>query len=103
MSIIFGIMKEEHDRLLEAEEVYHKSVEKAVRGAPRLKRIGKRDYLYLEHREGKKVVYDYIGPAESEKAKKIMDEVKQRRKDMESLKKIKKDLEDVKKVLRGKI
>jgi hypothetical protein len=103
MSIIFGIMKEEYDRLIEAEEAYRKSVEKAVPGAPRIKHIGNRDYLYLERREGKKVIDKYIGPADSEKAKAIMNEINQRRKDMESLKRIKKDLKDVKKVLRGKI
>jgi hypothetical protein len=103
MSIIFHIMKEEHERLIEAESVYRKSVGKAVQGAPRIKHIGNKDYLYLEKREGQKVVYDYVGPVDSEKSVKIIDIIKQRRKDQESLKKIRNDLKDVKKVLRGKI
>jgi hypothetical protein len=103
MSIIFHIMKEEHDRLIEAESVYRKSVEKAVQGAPRIKHIGNKNYLYLEKREGQKVVYDYVGPADSEQAAKILDVIKRRRKDRESLKKIRADLKDVRKVLRGKI
>jgi hypothetical protein len=103
MSIIFGIMKEEYDRLREAEGVYRKSVEKAVQGAPRIKHIGNKDYLYLERRDGSKVVDEYIGPAESKKAVEILNVVKRRRKDQESLKKVLHDLKDVKKVLRGKI
>jgi len=103
MSIIFHIMKEEYDRLGEAERVYRRSVKKAVRGAPRIKRIGKKEYLYLESRTGSKVADEYIGPAGSEKALKVMEEVKRRRKDQESLKKIRQDLKEVKRVLRGKI
>jgi hypothetical protein len=103
MSIIFHIMKEEYDRLLEAEHVYRKSVENAVQGAPRIKRIGNKDYLYLERRDGGKVVYDYVGHAGSQKADEVLAQVKQRRKDRDSLKKVLQDLKDVKKVLRGKI
>ena len=87
MSIIFGIMKEEYDRLMEAAGVYRSSVEKAVQGAPRIKHIGNKDYLYLERRNGRKVVDDYVGPAESKKAIEILTNVKHRRKDQESLKK----------------
>lgn len=103
MSIIFHIMKEEYDRLVEAEQVYRKSVENTVQGAPRIKHIGNKDYLYLERREGGKVVYDYVGHAESAQANEVLGKVKQRRKDRESLKKVLRDLKDVKKVLRGKI
>ncbi len=103
MSIIFHIMKEEYDRLIEAESVYRKSVVNAVQGAPRIKHIGNKDYLYLERREGRKVVDEYVGPAESKKAVEILNIVKRRRKDQESLKKVLHDLKDVKKVLRGKI
>jgi hypothetical protein len=103
MSIIFGIMKEEYDRLREAERVYRKSVESVVQGAPRIKHIGNKDYLYLERRHGQKVVYHYIGPAENEKSVEILSAVKRRRKDRQSLSNVLHDLKDVKKVLRGKI
>jgi hypothetical protein len=103
MSVIFHIMKEEYDRLNEAERVYRRSVKKAVHGAPRIKHIGKKGYLYLESRIGSKVADEYVGPADSEKALKVMDAVKRRREDQKSLKKIHNDLKEVKRVLRGKI
>lgn len=103
MSIIFHIMKEEYDRLQEAERVYSESIRKEIHGAPRLKQYGNKRYLYLEKREGPKVVYEYVGSADSDKASKILESVKRRRKDQESLKKIRRDLKDVRKVLRGKI
>jgi hypothetical protein len=93
-------MKEEYGRLNEAERVYRRSVKKAVRGAPRIKRIGKKEYLYLESRTGGKVADRYVGPAGSEKALKVIDAVKRRRKDQESLRKIRNDLKEVKRVLR---
>jgi hypothetical protein len=103
MSIIFHIMHEEYERLLTAESVYLKSVEKAVQGSPRIKQIGNKNYLYLQKRDGQKVISDYIGPAQSKKAAEILDAVQRRRKNQESLNKIRSDLKDVKKVLSGKI
>jgi hypothetical protein len=103
MSIIFHIMQEEYYRLVEAEVVYRKSVESAVQGAPRIKHISNKDYLYLERRVGRKVVYKYVGPPDSEKALATLSAIKRRRKDQESLKKVLRDLKDVKRVLRGKI
>jgi hypothetical protein len=103
MSIVFHIMKEELARLNEAERVYRKSVQSALQGAPRIKRIGNNSYLYLERRDGGKVVYRYVGPAAAEKALAVLDAVKRRRKDMASLKKVRADLRDVRKVLRGKL
>jgi hypothetical protein len=96
-------MKEEHERLIEAEKVYRRSVGKAIQGSPRIKHIGNKDYLYLEKRDGRKVVYYYIGPAGNKKSIEILEIIKHRRKDQISLKKIRNDLKDVKKVLRGKI
>jgi hypothetical protein len=103
MSIIFHIMKEEHQRLLEAENAYNKGVLREVKGSPRIKHLGNKDYLYVEKREGAKVVYEYVGAADSEKALNVLESIKRRRKDAESLKKVRNDLKDVKKVLRGKI
>jgi hypothetical protein len=96
-------MKEEFDRLVEAEGVYRKSVENAVQGAPRIKHIGNKDYLYIERRAGRKVIDKYVGPVDGKKAVEILTMVKRRRKDQESLKKVLHDLKDVKKVLRGKV
>lgn len=103
MSVIFHIMKEEYDRLREAERVYAKSVRKEIQGAPRLKQFGRQQYLYLEKREGSRVIYKYVGRADRPKALKVLESVERRRKRQESLRKIRQDLKDVKKVLRGKI
>lgn len=103
MSTIFHVMKEEYDRLIEADRVYRDNIDKMPHGSPRIKHIRNRTYLYLARRDGIKVVYDYIGPADSEQAKKIIDLVDRRKRYEGLLKDIHRNLKDVKKVLRGKI
>jgi hypothetical protein len=96
-------MKEEYQRLIEADKAYRNNIAHMPHGSPRVKHIRNRDYLYLARREGRKVVYDYIGPADSEQAKKTIEQVQRRKRFEELLKDIHRNLKDVKKVLRGKI
>jgi hypothetical protein len=103
MSTIFHVMKEEYDRLIEADQAYRNNIKQMPHGSPRIKHIRKRDYLYLARRNGAKVAYDYIGPVDSEKSKKIIELVQRRKRFEGLLKDIHRNLKDVKKVLRGKI
>ena len=103
MSTIFHVMKEEYDRLIEADQAYRRNIDKLPHGSPRIKHIRNRDYLYLARRDGAKVIYDYIGAVDSEKAKKILEQVERRKRYEGLLKDIHRNLKDVKKVLRGKI
>jgi hypothetical protein len=103
MSTLFHVMREEYDRLIEADKVYWHNIEQMPLGSPRVKHIRNRDYLYLARRNGAKVVYDYIGAADSETAKKIMEQVNRRKRFESLLKDIHLNLKDVKKVLREKI
>ena len=103
MSTIFHVMKEEHDRLVEADLAYRNNIKQMPHGSPRIKHIRNRDYLYLARRDGPKVVYDYIGAVESDQAKKTFEQLDRRKRFEILLKDIHRNLKDVKKVLRGKI
>ena len=103
MSTVFHIMKDEFNRLKSAEEAYCKAMEGLPVGSARIKHLRNRDYLYLKRREGEKIITDYIGPVESEKAQKVLDLVRKRLKYTLLLKQIHRDLKEVQKVLRGKI
>jgi hypothetical protein len=103
MSTIFHIMKEEYDRLTEAERVYEQNIDSMPKGTPRIKHIRNRDYLYLAHRQGEHVIDDYIGPADSDKAKQTVEQVRKRKRFQQLLREVRQALKDVKKVLRGKI
>lgn len=103
MGTIFHVMKEEYERLIEAEHIYSKNISKMPKGTLRKKRLRHQDYLYLAHRDGPKVVYDYVGNAGSDKAKEIEELVNKRKRFEALLKETRQALKEVKKVLRGKI
>ena len=56
MSVIFHVLKEEFERLQETESSYIKAIAEMPRGAPRIQQRRNKRYLYLEYREGKKVI-----------------------------------------------
>ena len=102
MSSVFHVMKEEHDRLEKAEELYLTKIAELPRGTPRIKRVNNSEYLYLNRREGTKVVDEYIGRADSEKAHEVLELIKKRDKLIAQLKQVRAQLKEVKAVLRGK-
>jgi hypothetical protein len=103
MSVIFHVLKEEFERLVETEASYVKAIAAMPRGTPRIRQMRKKNYLYLEYRDGDKVIHDYVGPQESEKTKNVLEKVAQRRRYEKLLKETKSALKDVRKALRGKI
>ena len=103
MSMIFDIMKEEHERLIDVIDLYESAIAKEIEGSPRPKRIGNKYYLYFEKRKGPKVSYYYVGNIESEKAIAAYKSLENRKKYQALLKQAKANLKDVKRVFRGKI
>ncbi len=103
MSIIFHILQEEYDRLNQASQAYKKNISSEIKGSVKVKHIGKNDYLYVQRREGKKIIQEYIGEFHSSKARAVFESISKRKKNEASLKKVLSDLSEVKKVLRGKI
>ena len=76
MGVIKGILHEELENSKKMREVYLKNLKKYHVGSFQKKKIGGNYYYYVAHRDGRKVVYSYIG-------KKISKE------DREKLKKLK--------------
>lgn len=103
MSSIFYVMKEEYDRLLEAERIYTGSIDELPKGRPRIKTVHGGEYLYLNRREEAKIVDQYIGKADSDNAREVLALIEKRDRLIELRKEIRKRLAEVKKVLRGKI
>lgn len=103
MAVIFHVLKEELERLQETESGYSKAIADMPRGTPRIQQRRNRNYLYLEYRDGDRVMHDYIGPQDSDKAKEVLERVAQRRRYEKLLKETKSALKEVRKALRGKI
>ena len=103
MATIFHVMKEEYERLQAAERLYRAKIDELPKGKPRIKRIHGIEYLYLNRREGKKVVDEYVGRADSPKALECLALVEKRDRFIQLRKETKKQLAEVQKVLRGKV
>lgn len=103
MNAVFLVMKEEYDRLLEAERLYSGKIDELPKGKPRIKRVHGGEYLYLNRREGAKIVDEYVGRVDSDKAREILALIEKRDRLIGLMRDVRKQLVEVKKVLRGKI
>ena len=102
MAMVFDILEEERRRLVSLKERYKQQLSELPRGSISLKKRRNRDYLYLAYRESGKVKFDYVGPVESEAAKKAASNVQQRKEIEEKINKVEQNLIEVERGLRGK-
>ncbi|MFZ2634627.1 MAG: hypothetical protein WA081_19440 [Desulfosalsimonadaceae bacterium] len=102
MSYIKSIMQEEYRRLQALYQKYLDKLDSFPKGAVSIKKRNKNEYLYLANRQGGKVKFNYIGSVASEKARKIMDQVNDRKNFESKLKQVKNDLKEIGKVIHGR-
>lgn len=98
MSIVSDILKEEAKRLLALKKKYQKELSKFPKGSLSKKRRGNNNYYYLAFREKEKIKFKYIGKENSDKVKKLENNIKRRDSIKEKLKKINRNLDEIKKV-----
>ena len=65
--VIKEVLKEELDNSLKMEKLYQSQLKKLPKGSLIKKSIGGRLYYYLEFREGRKIVFKYVGKQDSGK------------------------------------
>ena len=102
MGYIQNIVQEEHQRLQALYQKYIDKIESFPKGTVSIKKRNKKEYLYLAKRRNGKVRFGYIGPVNSEKACKIMEQVKLRKNYEVKLKQVKSDLKEIEKVIHGR-
>lgn len=100
MSVLFGILEEERERLGGAMQLYSEMVQKLPRGALWIKKRGSREYAYLAYREGGKVHFEYVAPIPSRKYQEVMLKVKERNLLVTSIRQMRKDLRIIERTLR---
>ena len=64
MNMLKEMLREERQRNHDMQKVYRDEIERLPRGSVVIKRSGKKDYCYLQYREGNKVVSRYVGHAD---------------------------------------
>lgn len=102
MSYIKNIMQEEHMRLQALFQKYIDKIDSLPKGTVSIKKRSKSEYLYLAHRQGGKVKFNYIGPVTSEKAIEILEKVSIRKQYEDKLNQIKCDLKEIGRVITGR-
>ena len=99
MEILNGVLKEELERLKELEKNYEEKIAKLPKGSLIKKNIKGNIYYYLNYRQGKKGVFEYLGKLKKEEIDKIKKEIEERRK-LEKLKQqVKKDIKKMIKMI----
>jgi len=102
MSYIKNIIQEEHQRLKALCKKYISEIDSLPNGSISIKKRNKSEYLYLANRRDGKVKFDYVGSVGSEKARKIMEQVKSRKDYKQKLKQVKNDLKEIERVIHGR-
>lgn len=102
MGIIKGVLEEEYNRLVLLYGKYQRDLEKLPKGSLSVKEKSGQEYAYIARREGKRVVFDYVGKASSDEVKQIREKIKKRKELAARIKSIKSDLRELERALGGK-
>ena len=76
MAIFQGVMEEELERNLRKQDAFKEELSVHPKGYLSICRIGGVDYVYRKHREGKRIISNYIGLPGSEEVRKAEEERK---------------------------
>ena len=66
MSVLYDVLEEEKERLLRMKSAMEKELESLPKGYLSKKRISGREYYYLQHRDGGKMVSSFVPAADVE-------------------------------------
>jgi hypothetical protein len=102
MTIVFGILKDELDRLMSLKENYTRIIDDLPKGSIIVKRRNGRKYYYLAWREGAKVKYKYIGIEKSDKLNETTKSICEKKNFKEKIKNVKQSIKEIEKVLNAK-
>jgi hypothetical protein len=100
MKVLKGILKEEKERLKEAQGSYEREIGKLPKGSVQIKKIKERDYAYRAYRKGKRVVYAYVGDLPPEELKELEKKIELRRLYERKLREVRQNLREVGRMVR---
>ena len=99
MTVIEGVLLEERERNLSMQKTYLQEISALPKGSVVKKSRRSGEYYYLTHRNGNKVVSDYLG-TDIEKVNQIKQSVAKRKRLENVVKRLKKELKQITKVVR---
>ena len=99
---IKDMLNEELQNSLQIKKDYEQAINALPRGSLVRKLIGGRPYYYLAHREGVRVVFDYLGALSDEKLRMHKEAKESRARYRQRLSEVNKQIRFIRKVLRDK-
>lgn len=96
MSILMSVLKEELDRLDRQKVVYERDLQELPKGYISKKKIAGKEYCYLQHRDGGKIMSKYIA---AEDLPRVEVQIKRRKQLEASLRRVREDQRKLRKVL----
>lgn len=88
-SVLKGVLEEELERNLQKQRVFSNELVKYPKGSLVIVKVHGDRYLYRKYRDGKKIISVYVGPLNSDEAKKAY-------MDRDKYLKLKQDIKDLK-------
>ncbi len=101
MAVVMDILDNERRRLVKLLSKYESQLSELPKGSISVKKRSNRDYAYLAHREGRKVVFDYIGPASSDAVQELSKMIERRKELEDTIRQVKQNLKTVERSLRA--
>ncbi len=95
MSIVKDILKDEKERLILLRNQIEQQISSLPKGSLSKKRRNNKYFYYLAYREGRKVIFKYVGKENSSQVISLDEDIKKRRKFEKRLRDIKRDLKDI--------
>ena len=102
MSIVFGVLREEYERLRQLAAAYRDNIAKLPKGSLQIKQRQGHGYVYLTYREQRKVISQYIGKTGSPRVQELMQQITARKQYEQKLKQVSQDLQEIWQILHGK-
>lgn len=102
MQTVEGVLREELERLKEAEKSYEVQIRKLPKGSIQEKRIKGRPYPYLALRKGGRVVYQYLGRMPDRRLSALQRDLEQRRQYERMLRAVRRNIVRIERMIRGK-
>ena len=102
MSVLFGVMEEEEERLKQVKVLYEERLKKLPKGTLRIRQRGDKTYVYLHYRDDKLVRTRYVGVEGSAPVKTLQKQLLERKTVQGFLRSAKTDLRILARVRRAK-
>lgn len=103
MSIVFGVLQEEYERVQQLAAKYRAELTNLPKGSLQIKQRNGHTYIYLAYREQQNVISEYIGKADSLRVAELRRQIKVRKQYEQKLKQISTDLQEILRVLRCRV